>query len=679
LTTLSMFPCGPFLFVAVLVLATAPVTSGLQRNRYVLYNTNNSATGDMVTEVFACADTELTQLKNACRRGVVANWVSPHKGITCGSQVLTNYACKQRGKWTPATGLRNALKNLGMRIQITCADEHNIRTAVLAYLQQPILGRLPAGVSRNGSSLAPKMIRMVFHDALDYTNLQDKSGAEVNSKGGVDYCLHLGTKESPDIEDNDVVGDPSHNKGLSRAFQMLRTIGRRFRNLISMPDLEVLAAIVSMEVMGSKTIEYSYGRELNPQCGASKKNNFLKLSPSKDWGGGSNQELFAKLGFSPKDQVALMGAHSIGGVQPCTGSGNLGNAPMCPQSFEQQLGKEGADACMTLINKRRPADCLGRGIYFDHTPDKLDNDYYKVLQSAGTARRPNCRSLMERGTHSTEPCEPGNEWCNGTNTVRGNTPFETSTRNFTKAFSLDRKLAHFGSETELLKDPSTAPSVAEFASNPSNFYSAFASAFATVTNIGWTRDELYQCEPSPCAVKNGELLCGVAASVSSRSTDDEARLREDTGDEEEEEVLDAEEGEVTDNTQVSVPTSHCSVPPEQIAQASSCVLESVSAESSFTCTGAGTFTCSQPSQFSFRGSYNVEAIEEQQLAEDAARASHDGEIDSDTGPKPEVIAVAVVGCVAFVGLVVGGVFYVRHRKSKGDPLDAPSITLTTLG
>lgn len=52
-----------------------------------------------------------------------------------------------------------------------------------------------------------------------------------------------------------------------------------------------------------------------------------------------------------------MGAHTIGGVNVCTGFGALNNGPYCSNSTNE----------------------LDRGSFFDETPGLFDNNYFKIL------------------------------------------------------------------------------------------------------------------------------------------------------------------------------------------------------------------------------------------------------------------------------------------------------------
>lgn len=54
-----------------------------------------------------------------------------------------------------------------------------------------------------------------------------------------------------------------------------------------------------------------------------------------------------------------MGAHTIGGVNVCTGFGGLHSGPYCSKSTNE----------------------LDKGSYFDETPGLFDNNYFKMLSN----------------------------------------------------------------------------------------------------------------------------------------------------------------------------------------------------------------------------------------------------------------------------------------------------------
>lgn len=72
----------------------------------------------------------------------------------------------------------------------------------------------------------------------------------------------------------------------------------------------------------------------------------------------ANIAFFEQLGFSKDEMVALMGAHSLGGVNPCTGSGAFDKKPYCNAKPEEK----------------------DRGAFFDTTPNNLDTDYFEQLK-----------------------------------------------------------------------------------------------------------------------------------------------------------------------------------------------------------------------------------------------------------------------------------------------------------
>lgn len=56
-----------------------------------------------------------------------------------------------------------------------------------------------------------------------------------------------------------------------------------------------------------------------------------------------------------------MGAHTIGGVNNCTGFNNINRGPYCKDNLKGTIDS---------------------GSYFDETPGTFDNNYFKVLLEA---------------------------------------------------------------------------------------------------------------------------------------------------------------------------------------------------------------------------------------------------------------------------------------------------------
>lgn len=82
---------------------------------------------------------------------------------------------------------------------------------------------------------------------------------------------------------------------------------------------------------------------------------FIKNSPaSHEWSNLKNMDLFRNLGFNSKEFIALIGAHTIGGVNVCTGFGNLNYGAYCKKNYPSQ-------------------GSLDDGSFFDSTPTTFDN------------------------------------------------------------------------------------------------------------------------------------------------------------------------------------------------------------------------------------------------------------------------------------------------------------------
>lgn len=101
-------------------------------------------------------------------------------------------------------------------------------------------------------------------------------------------------------------------------------------------------------------------------------NYFLKDSPKNSFDIAAHLSFFSKFGFSAKEAVALFGAHSVGGVNKCTGLGGLGKGAFCNTAEKNSKNK------------------FDEGVFFDKTPSKLDNDYFKRLSNQSYNNVPIC-------------------------------------------------------------------------------------------------------------------------------------------------------------------------------------------------------------------------------------------------------------------------------------------------
>ena len=111
----------------------------------------------------------------------------------------------------------------------------------------------------------------------------------------------------------------------------------------------VLAAFTSLEHFFTKkeSYEFKYGRESGicsrvlchkEECENSQ-THFLETEPHNTFNSTENINFFKKLGFNVEETVALMGAHSIGGVNVCTGFEVIRKGDFCNEEYTNKVNK----------------------------------------------------------------------------------------------------------------------------------------------------------------------------------------------------------------------------------------------------------------------------------------------------------------------------------------------------
>jgi catalase (peroxidase I) len=179
----------------------------------------------------------------------------------------------------------------------------------LSCCHKPIIScrrQLREAQGRRGSrvdNVAAGMIRLAFHDAVTF------AGATANSAepGGPDGCIDL---SEPD------------NAGLEATVDLLACVhansaAGRFGPAFSRADVWALAATVAVILstspkVASNTVVFRSGRKDTADCSAADAGRY----PDAEGGLDSVLALFqSRLGFTQRELVALMGAHSIGRAQ----------------------------------------------------------------------------------------------------------------------------------------------------------------------------------------------------------------------------------------------------------------------------------------------------------------------------------------------------------------------------
>jgi len=129
----------------------------------------------------------------------------------------------------------------GVLYLLTCVDELNLKILTLKqFLKQ---------TAKNGTSNAPYLIRMLFHDAVDFNNLTTDGTSLNGIASGIDFCLHNPASVSNNGSPNPG-GNLAHNRGLNIPIRFIKSIARtkafNIKYTISTPDLLVLSAITAV-------------------------------------------------------------------------------------------------------------------------------------------------------------------------------------------------------------------------------------------------------------------------------------------------------------------------------------------------------------------------------------------------------------------------------------------------
>jgi len=160
-------------------------------------------------------------------------------------------------------------------------EYYEVREAIKEILSQK---------EHDDGSLGPLFVRLAWHASGTY-NKHDKTGGSNGSTMRFE-------KEA---------NDPSNN-GLGAARKYLEPIKQKFPE-ISYADLWTLAGVVSIKALGGPEVPWKSGRKDATEESLVPENGLL---PDATQGANHVENVFDRMGFSNREIVALLGAHSLG-------------------------------------------------------------------------------------------------------------------------------------------------------------------------------------------------------------------------------------------------------------------------------------------------------------------------------------------------------------------------------
>lgn len=273
------------------------------------------------------------------------------------------------------------------------------------------------------------------------------------------------------------------------------------------------------------------------------------------------RSVFKRLGFSEVDQAALMGAHSFGKVRPCAdGLNGVEYGPFCKKpemlvppinisniiyagNKDRSMGNGDCKPKAGVVNNcwkqtnigmqpmwikmpgRKLTKGFGDGGFWDTTPMKFDNDYYKLFAHEEFKTKDVCCGKVKSGlchrtgsmvrilkrdkagksvgkTGSASAC--GVSWCRsdrkGRQHMKSTKAWHEPPPSFLKKATLHGttlRMVRLPGDWALLHDSKTRAAVKLFAKDEKAWFKAFVEAWAKVTNKGYKHGELKTCDPTP--------------------------------------------------------------------------------------------------------------------------------------------------------------------------------------
>jgi len=289
-------------------------------------------------------------------------------------------------------------------------------------------------------------------------------------------------------------------------------------------DMHVLGALLIVKMAGGPKIDMTWGRrhaDCNKLFPASKVGKeftpfpiWLNAAPLHSFGSPHRfVQDFARMGFNEREMAALMGAHSFGKIHKYAGD------------FAPRNKHSG------FCNSNRTV--WGDGGYWDKTPDVLDNEYFKDLDTIDPAEKEVCcadRNQCGCGTIMSEQGKlmqfwngsvvPGqgcsHKWCMRAG-IPGESHFASGPRNKDESnwamlttqeqmpqwnefkYGPAPKVRRYmlAADWALLESPLAREAVRNFSKSEEAFFSAFKQAFDKATKLGHPSASIKTCSGPP--------------------------------------------------------------------------------------------------------------------------------------------------------------------------------------
>lgn len=455
----------------------------------------------------------------------------------------------------------------GEKVTVGCDAENALREAI--KVSRDHTGRMGPMILRSvfHDSIDANNLMLMNKETSKWEPI---SGTGDGEYGGVDGCLY-----SPLDKGSHGVPEPSHNRNLPSSFGWAEVLcnqycggknGKKDGICRSRPacivDVTVLGSLVAVEAVGGPHIPMVWGRRKgsceklietpfskDPKQLASYINKpALGFAPSLTGidDGQSFRDAFERLGFNPSDQAALMGAHTFGKLQVCAGGLNgIEGGPFCnkPSEIDPPLTDANlypncypkigvVSHCWVEVKSKKTLvpmyatsgkihkhnatkNGFGDGGFFDRTPTKFDNDYFKLFAEeeyegkdiccgktkGGGCHRGGRGMPLERVTKrkadgfalASEKAGGSCDfnWCRsdrkGRTHMKSIKSWHEAPHDFVKKgyhHGVTKRMIRLAGDWALLANDDTKAAVKQFAANQDDFFAAFKVAWGKVITKG---------------------------------------------------------------------------------------------------------------------------------------------------------------------------------------------------